>query len=88
MLVYENEEVSNVNPEATYEIAKWLSNWKNRKEFTISRVSGVVTNYQMKLLVGESSGTEGSNVNCKRYSDSTFNDLRFTTSDGTTLLNY
>ena len=66
----------------------WLSGWEYRKDITLARASGLVTNYQMKLLVGESSGATGENVDCGGKCLSTFNDLRFTTSDGTTLLDY
>jgi len=66
----------------------WLAGWDYRKSITLSRASGAVTNYQMKLLVGESSGATGENVDCGGKCLSTFNDLRFTTSDGTTLLDY
>ena len=37
----------------------WLQGWTYRKAVTLSRASGAVTNYQMKLLVGESSGAAG-----------------------------
>ena len=66
----------------------WLSNYSYRKSITLSRASGAVTNYQMKLLVGESSGATGENVDCGGKCLSTFNDLRFTKADGTTLLDY
>jgi len=66
----------------------WLSGWEYRKDITLARASGLVTNYQMKILVGESSGATGENVDCGGKCLSTFNDLRFTTSDGTTLLDY
>jgi hypothetical protein len=66
----------------------WLSGWKYRKSITLSRVSGSVTNYQMKLLVGESAGATGEDVDCDAKVLSSFDDLRFTTSDGTTLLDY
>jgi len=66
----------------------WLTGWKYRKAITLSRASGAVTNYQMQLLVGESSGATGENVDCGGLCLSTFNDIRFTTSDGTTLLDY
>ena len=66
----------------------WLEGWSYRKSITLSRASGAVTNYQMKLLVGESSGATGENVDCGGKCLSSFNDLRFTTSDGTTLLDY
>lgn len=66
----------------------WLQGWTYRKAVTLSRASGAVTNYQMKLLVGESSGAVGCNVHCNGHVLSSFNDLRFTKSDGTTLLDY
>lgn len=49
--------------------------------------SGTI-NYQMKLLVGESSGATGEEVDCNEKCLSTFNDLRFTSWDGETLLDY
>ena len=66
----------------------WLSGWEYRKDITLARASGLVTNYQMKLLVGESSGATGENVDCGGKCLSTFNDLRFTKADGITILDY
>jgi hypothetical protein len=66
----------------------WLTGWSYRKSITLSRASGAVTNYQMKLLVGESSGATGENVDCGGKCKTDFSDLRFTTSDKTTLLDY
>lgn len=66
----------------------WLSGWKYRKSVTLSRASGAVSNHRMKLLVGESSGATGEDVDCEALCLSSFNDLRFTTSDGETLLPY
>jgi len=66
----------------------WLTGWTYRKSVTLSRASGAVNNYQMKLLVGESSGATGEDVDCGGHVLATFNDLRFTTSDGETLLDY
>jgi len=66
----------------------WLSGWNYRKPITLSRVSGAVTNYQMKLLIGESSETTGEDVDCNGQCLSTFNDVRFTTANGNTLLDY
>jgi hypothetical protein len=66
----------------------WLGGWLYRKEITLSRASGAVTNYQMKLLVGESSGATGEDVDCAAHCLSSFNDLRFTAADGTTLFDY
>ena len=42
----------------------------------------------MKLLVGESSGATGEDVDCAAHCKTDFSDLRFTTADGTTLLDY
>lgn len=66
----------------------WLSGWPYRKSITLSRASGAVTNYQMKLLVGESSGATGEDVDCGGLCLASFNDLRFTNADGSTLLDY
>ena len=66
----------------------WLSGYSYRKSIQLSRASGAVSNYQMKLLLGESSGAIGEDVDCGGHCLSTFNDIRFTTSDGTTMLDY
>lgn len=68
----------------------WLANWVYRKEIAIAHTDdGAQSNYQIKLLVGESSGSGTNNVHCAghlAYSD--YRDLRFTASDGTTLCDY
>jgi len=66
----------------------WLSGWSYRKAITLSRASGAVSNYQMKLLVGESSGATGESVDCAAHVKTDFSDLRFTAADGSTLLDY
>jgi hypothetical protein len=66
----------------------FLTGWTYRKAITLSRASGAVTNYQMKLLVGESSGATGEDVDCAAHVKTDFSDLRFTAADGTTLLDY
>jgi len=66
----------------------WLNGWNYRKSVTLSRASGAVTDYQMKLLVGESSGASGEDVDCGGLCQTDFDDLRFTTADGETLLDY
>ncbi len=66
----------------------WLTGWKYRKGVMISRASDAVTDYQMKVLVGESTGASGYNVNCSGNIKSDFSDLRFTSGDGITVLNY
>jgi hypothetical protein len=65
-----------------------LTGWSYRKSVTLSRASGAVTDYQMKLSVGESSGATGEDVDCGGLCASDFDDIRFTKSDGTTLLDY
>lgn len=66
----------------------FLDGWSYRKSITLSRASGAVNNYQMKLLVGESSGATGEDVDCGGHVAADFDDLRFTTSDGSTLCDY
>jgi hypothetical protein len=65
------------------------SSWSYRKAITIAHTAdGAQTNYQMKLLIGESSGAVGEQVDCGGHVASDFDDLRFTTSDGITLCDY
>jgi YD repeat-containing protein len=71
----------------TFKYRGWLSGWSYRKSVTLSRASGTVSNYQMKLLVGETSGATGENVDCGGHIRADFNDLRFTNSNGE-LLDY
>lgn len=66
----------------------FLSSYSYRKSVTLSRASGAVTNYQMKILVGESSGSTGKDVDCGYGCKADFSDVRFTAADGTTLLDY
>jgi hypothetical protein len=65
-----------------------LQGWAYRKAVTLSRASGAVSNYQMRLLVGETSGASGEDVDCNGHVQADFDDLRLTTADGTTLLGY
>ncbi len=62
--------------------------WLYRKSVSLTGSAGAGTNYQVKVLVGESSGTPGTNVNVDSHSTSAtiFNDVRFTASNGTTEL--
>lgn len=66
----------------------WLTGWEYRRSVTASRSSGAVTNYAMKVAVGESSGASGYDVHCAGHCRSDFADLRFTKADETTLLDY
>jgi len=66
-------------------IARWTSNFTPpSKGYSVSSAS----DYQVPLLVGESSGASGYDFHCSGNVQSDFSDIRFTQSDGTTLLNY
>lgn len=72
----------------------WLTGWTYRKKITLTGKTGAGTNYQVKLLVGESSGATGENFDVENKSasfpsaENVSGDLRFTSSDGTTLLDF
>ena len=66
----------------------YLAGWSDRRGLIVSSVSYSVTNYQIKLLVGESSLAGGATIDCSGLCASDFRDIRFTTIDGTTLLDY
>lgn len=66
----------------------WLAGWQYRRPISISRPSGAVSNYQMKISLGESFSSLSFDVNCRQHCKSDFSDIRFTTADGTTLLDY
>lgn len=63
----------------------WLAGWTYRKAITVTNANA---DYQTKVLVGESSGATGEEVDCGGKCLSTFGDLRFTAADGETLLDY
>ena len=67
----------------------WLTGWSYRRAITIApSADGAQADYQMKLLVGQSAGASGWQVHCTNLVLSTFDDLRFTTSDGQILCDY
>ncbi|MFZ3058946.1 MAG: DUF2341 domain-containing protein [Candidatus Methanoperedens sp.] len=68
----------------------YLPGWGYRKQETVTgTTAGAQTNYQMKLTVYNSSGTDTpGNVYLGGNARSDFGDLRFTKSDGVTLLDY
>jgi hypothetical protein len=64
------------------------SSWLYRKSIGINCTTNQ-TLYQMKLLVGYNSTAVGENVDCNSHCNfTTFQDLRFTTSDEVTLMPY
>lgn len=71
----------------------WLTGWSYRKKIDLTGQSGAGTNYQIKLLIGETSGAsgeqfdlEGNSLDFPTSTDS--GDLRFTSSDGNTELDF
>ncbi len=69
--------------------AGWMAGWNYRKSHTITSASGAGTNYQVKLTLYYGAGTDsGANVYLNSRSRTDFGDIRFTSSDGTTLIDY
>jgi len=68
----------------------WLSGWNCRKGQTITgSTAGAQTNYQMKMTVHKGSGIDSNTgVYCGGNCRDDFGDIRWTTSDGTTLMDY
>jgi hypothetical protein len=73
----------------------WLSGWTYRKQITVTHGSSETgTNFQVKLKVGESSGSSGADFNLGGNSSSfpsaknAGGDIRFTSSDGSTTLSF
>jgi hypothetical protein len=68
----------------------WLTNWNKRKQLSINGTSfGSQSSYQMKITIYYGSGTDSSgNIYCNGYCKTDFSDIRFTNTDGTTLLSY
>lgn len=70
--------------------ADWLDGWAHRKSHVINNTGGELTNYQMNFTIYRSYGSDsGADVyiglsGCQ----DDYDDIRFTTSDGTTLLDY
>lgn len=67
----------------------WLTGYLYRKKVPInSTAAGTQTNYQMKLIVGESSTASGIDVHCENRCQNFPNDIRFTDTNGTTKHDY
>jgi serine protease len=68
----------------------WLTGWSYRKSLTVTgSASGSQSNYQVKITVNRSTGTDsGSTVYVGTKCDSTYKDIRFTKTDGASLLDY
>lgn len=67
----------------------WLSSYLYRKKCSVlATAAGAQTNYQLKLLVGESSGAAGEDADCENHCQDFPNDIRFTAADGQTKHDY
>jgi len=67
----------------------WLTGWMYRKSHVINPASGAGTNYQVRIKAHYGSGTDsGEDVYLNGKCRTDFGDVRFTKSDGTTLLDY
>jgi hypothetical protein len=65
----------------------WLSGWHYRKNHVINSTTGAGTDYQMKITVHYGSGSDSAgDVYCNSHCKTDFSDIRFTSSDGVTLL--
>ena len=61
----------------------WLSGYTFRKKCTVvATAAGAQTDYQLELIVGESSGAAGEDVDCAGHCEDFPNDIRFTKEDG------
>jgi len=68
----------------------WLSGWRYRKSHVINgSTAGAQTNYQIRVKVHRTAGTDsGEDVYVGTKCRADFGDIRFTRSDGETLLDY
>jgi len=68
----------------------WLDEWSYRKlHEVVGSTAGAQTNYQIKIKVHRTTGTDsGEDVYVGTKCRADFGDIRFTKSDGTTLLDY
>ena len=80
-----------VNSESFYiaQTTNWLMGWQNRKAHAVSGSAGAGTDYQIKIVVHRSTGTDsGENVFVGTNCRVDFGDIRFTDDNGTTQLDY
>jgi len=73
-----------------YVLDPWYdTNWSYRKSHVINPASGAGTNYQVRIVVWNTTGTDsGENVYLDDKVRDDFGDVRFTDDDGVTLLDY
>ena len=67
----------------------WLIGWVYRKSHVINSAAGTGTNYQVQITAHYGDGTDSDDdVYCNGHCKTDFGDIRFTSSDGSTLLDY
>ncbi|MHA2159669.1 MAG: DUF2341 domain-containing protein, partial [Candidatus Thorarchaeota archaeon] len=92
-LTYNGDGYHLLDVQLTYEKSQpasdWLTGWMNRKSHQILSTPGAGVNYQVPIVVNFGSGTDSNNsVYCDSRCQPDFDDIRFTGSDGVTLLDY
>lgn len=81
--------VLDFDQKTTYNYNTGLSGWSYKKSHVINNATGAGSNYQIKIVVHNGSGTDsGENMYLGNKSLNWPNDIRFTDDDGTTLLDY
>ncbi|KYH37355.1 MAG: hypothetical protein AYL29_005860 [Candidatus Bathyarchaeota archaeon B24] len=91
VVVNATDSAGNMGNNATSFLAEgWLTGWQYRKSHTIiGSTAGAVTDYQVKITVHYGAGTDsGADVYLDGKCQPDFDDIRFTASDGKTLLSY
>ena len=66
----------------------WLSDYTYKKKVTLTGQADAGTDYQVKLLIGKTSGATGEDFDLNEHCLDTFADIRFTDNDETTKLKY
>ena len=67
----------------------WLTGWQYRKSHTITGSAGAGTDYQVRIIVHRTTGTDsGENVYLDSHCLTNFADVRFADDDGNTELDY
>lgn len=70
-------------------VQAWLAEWNRRKSKNINGTTTLQTDYQMKFTIYKGSGADAADVvYLGSYVRDDFGDIRFTDSDGITLLDY
>jgi len=83
-----------VEPEPSFKSILNIDNWQYRKKITIQGQSNAGNNYQVLLKIGESAGATECDFHVENHSEkfptdiNDSGDLRFTKSDGSTLLDF